>query len=196
MNMKNTADNYGLVTKYFHWGSAVLLLALYCSVYYRQWFTQAGTSGNWNALQIHLSIGVSVGVLTILRIVWRISNKVPNPENGTKKAHVAAHIGHMSLYAALIIMPITGYLGTGVDTEFFFLFDIPKFENTNAFTYLVKDRMGISFEAFEKPLDFIHKDVFGAWLLWILILGHAIAALYHHFGKKDRTLKKMTNNRV
>ena len=47
-------------------------------------------------------------------------------------------------------------------------------------------------ETFENPIDFIHKEVLGAWLVWMLIAGHIMAALYHHFVRKDRTLKKMT----
>ena len=60
------------------------------------------------------------------------------------------------------------------------------------FTQVVQEGLGISFETFEKPIDFIHKEVLGAWLVWMLIAGHVMAALYHHFVRKDRTLKKMT----
>jgi cytochrome b561 len=53
--------------------------------------------------------------------------------------------------------------------------------------------MGLSFEEFEAPIDFIHKDIMGKWAVWILIAGHVMAAMYHHFVKKDRTLVKMTS---
>ncbi len=111
---------------------------------------------------------------------------------GTKLEHLAAHTGHYALYAIMIIMPVTGYVGTGVDTEFFFMFDIPKFENTLLFDSLIISGLGITFKEFEEPIDFIHKNILGAWLVWLLILGHASAALYHHFFKRDRTLQKMT----
>ena len=101
----------------------------------------------------------------------------------------------MRLYAVMIIMPLTGYLGTGVNTEFFFMFDVPKFESTPLFSALVSDGLGLTFKEFEEPIDFIHKDILGAWLVWLLILGHFAAALYHHFIKKDKTLLKMTVNK-
>ena len=191
MNLKNTADNYGLIAKCLHWGTAVLFLGSYISVYYRHWFTEAKTPENWTALQLHLSIGVTVGVIVVLRIIWRISNRLPDPEPGTRLEHLAARIGHYALYAIMIIMPVTGYLGTGANTEYFFLFDIPKFEDTRLFSFLVTDGLGVTFKEFEKPIDFIHKKIFGEWLVWMLILGHIAAALYHHFVKKDRTLYKM-----
>ncbi len=43
------------------------------------------------------------------------------------------------------------------------MFDIEKFPNTWFFTQVIQDGLGISFETFEKPIDFIHKEVLGAW---------------------------------
>ncbi len=194
-HLKNTTDNYGSIAKWLHWGTAFLFLCSYISVYYRHWFTEEKTPENWTALQLHLSIGVTIAVIVVLRIIWRISNRTPDLEPGSKLEHLAAHIGHYTLYFIMIIMPITGYVGTGVDTEYFFMFDIPKFESTALFESLVSNGLGMTFKEFEKPIDFIHKEILGAWVVWLLILGHASAALYHHFVKKDNTLKRMTINK-
>ncbi|MEP1383606.1 MAG: cytochrome b [Paraglaciecola sp.] len=195
MAYKNTPENYGVVAKWLHWTTALLFLAAYTSVYYRDWFTEARTSENFSILQIHLSIGITIAVLVSLRIYWRITSVTPSPEPGTKLEHLAAHAGHYALYAVMIIMPITGYMGTGADTNFFFMFEIPSFKNTWLFETLVTNGLEITYEDFEKPLDFIHKKILGEWLAWMLILGHASAALYHHFVKKDRTLLKMTKTK-
>lgn len=108
---------------------------------------------------------------------------------------MAAHTAHYALYTIMIVMPVTGYLGTGVNTEFFSLFEIPKFEDTKLFSSIVNGYFGMSFEGLEKPVDFIHKTILGEWLVWMLILLHVFAALYHHFVKNDETLKKMTTKR-
>ena len=192
MTLKNTERSYGTVAKWFHWTTALLFLGAYVSVYYRQWFTEDKTEVNWTALQMHLSIGVTLAVMVALRIIWRSLNKQPHPEPGTKLEHRMAKWGHYALYAVMIIMPATGYLGTGVNTEYFFLFDIPKFEETTVFSMLIANDLVFEFTDIEKPLDFIHKDIGGVWLVWILILGHTLAALYHHFVKKDRTFVRMT----
>ncbi|WP_444931080.1 cytochrome b [Microbulbifer sp. SSSA002] len=192
MSLRNQPDSYGSIAKWLHWLTALLFLGAYVSVYYRHWFTQEETPANWTALQLHLSIGITIGVLVILRIVWRLTNPVPRPEPGTPLEHFAAHAGHFLLYLIMIIAPLTGYIGTGADTDYFFLFEIPKFESTQAFVAIVQEQMGLTFEEFEKPVDFIHKKVLGEWVVWILVLGHAMAALYHHYVKKDRTLLKMT----
>ncbi|EHR39712.1 cytochrome b [Alishewanella jeotgali] len=188
--LKNSPTHYGKVARALHWLTALLFLLAYVAVYYRQWFTEARTPENWTALQLHLSFGVTIAVLVVLRLYWRLTNVQPEAEPGSALMQKAAHLGHLVLYGVLIVMPLTGYLGTGVATEFFFLFEIPKFADTWLFQTLVADGMGLSFEQFEAPMDFIHKQG-GAYLVWLLILGHAAAALYHHYHLKDRTLLKM-----
>lgn len=192
--LKNSTLNYGAVARTLHWLTALLFLVAYVAVYYRQWFTQPQTGQNWAALQVHLSVGVSIAVLVALRLVWKKMNVQPAPEPGSKLAHLAAHGGHLALYAVLIVMPITGYLGTGVPTEWFWLFEIPKFSDTWLFSTVVEGWVGLSFEQFEVPMDFIHKNG-GATVVWMLILGHAGAALYHHYVLRDRTLIKMTTGK-
>ncbi len=191
MPIKNTAANYGSIAKWLHWTTALLFFGSYCAVYYRHWFTEEKTPENWISLQLHLSIGITIAVIVLLRIIWRNTNQIPEPEPGSKFAHLAAHIGHYALYAVMILMPITGYIGTGVNTEYFFLFDIPKFESTSIYQMIVTNWMELKFKEFEAPVDFFHKDIMGKWLVWILIAGHTIAAMHHHFVKKDRTLRKM-----
>lgn len=192
MSLKNTPNNYGYIAKWIHWLIALLFIGSYSAVYFRHWFTEEKTPENWTALQLHLSIGITVAAVVVLRIIWRNMNQNPAPEPGSKLAHLAAHLGHYALYAVMILMPITGYIGTGVNTEYFFLFDIPKFESTSIYQLLVTDGLGMTFKEFEAPIDFFHKEIMGVWLVRILIVGHILAALYHHFVKKDRTLKKMT----
>ena len=194
MQLKNSPQNYGFIAKTFHWLTALLILGAYMSVYYRHWFTEAKTPENWTALQLHLSVGVSVGIIILLRVIYRLMSEQPEHEPGTKLEHLAAKLGHFALYVVLIVMPITGFVGTGVATDFFFMFEITKFSDTWLFQALVADGLGLTFKAFEAPMDFIHKEVLGAWLLWMLAAGHVAAALYHHFVKKDRTLVKMTKS--
>ncbi len=188
----NTQKDYGSIAKWLHWGTAIIMLALYPSVYFRHWFTEKGTSINWTALQLHMSFGMTLGALVLLRLIWRFKEVQPDHELGSKIEHMMASIGHKALYVIMIIAFVSGYLGTGSNTEFFFIFDIPKFEDTSVFSIVVAQELGMTFDEFEAPVDFLHKKILGKWLVWLLIVGHIFAALYHHFVKKDRTLVKMT----
>ena len=196
MSLRNSQYAYGSVAKWLHWSIAILFLLSYITVKYRHWFTEKDTPENWTALQLHLSVGITIGALVLLRIIWRAFNQLPEEEPGSKLAHIAAKLGHYSLYLIMIIMPITGYIGTGVNTEFFFLFDISKFENTQMFNTFVTNGLNMTFEQFEEPIDFIHKNIGGEYIVWLLIVGHVLAALYHHVIKRDRTLRKMTSDQA
>ena len=190
MKLKNSQESYGLIAVLLHWIVALGIIAGYVAVYYRHWFTKEKTPENWTALQLHLSFGVTVAVFVFLRVLWKAVNVKPVEAPGTRLEHLASHGMHWALYALMIVMPITGYLGTGVATEYFFLFDIPKFADTTLFKIVVESWMGLTFEEFEMPIDFIHKNS-GAYVVWVLVALHAGAALYHHFVRKDFVLKRM-----
>ncbi|MCL1037829.1 cytochrome b [Shewanella submarina] len=192
MQIKNTDKSYGTIAKWLHWTTAILLLASYSSIYYRNWFAESDPE-KWAANQIHFSVGITILVIVTFRIIWRRLNPLPIPEPGSPIEHVCARAMHFILYISIIVMPVTGYLsiasylssGRGV-IEYFFLFDIEAFKNIEEINLL-----GITVEQLEEPAELIHY-VLGEWILWVLISGHILAALYHHFIKKDNTLYKMT----
>ncbi len=190
MNWRNSEDRYGKTAMLLHWAVAIFFLLLYCSVYYRQWFTVKETPENWTALQLHLSFGVTVAVFILLRVLYKLWDKTPAEVPGSKLEHLAAKGAHIMLYVVMIYMPITGYLGTGVDTEFFFLFDITQFRETALYEQWITQGLGLSWDEFEEPIDFVHKKS-GEYFVWVLILLHVSAALFHHFHKKDNVLRRM-----
>jgi len=198
MQIKNTKEHYGLIAILLHWIVAIGFLGAYVAVYYRHWFSSGQfnpteLNSNTIALYLHLSFGITVAVFVVLRIMWKIMNKNPDDApDGSKLEHFAARAMHWILYAVMIIMPITGYMGTKLDTNYFFLFDIPKFNDTALYSVLVEQWLQMDWESFEPIMDSIHKTG-GAYVVWVLIAVHAGAALYHHFVRKDGVLKRMTS---
>ncbi|GAB3515396.1 cytochrome b/b6 domain-containing protein [Photobacterium alginatilyticum] len=79
---------------------------------------------------------------------------------------------------------------TKLDTNFFFLFEIPKFNDTAMYSIIVEQWLRTDWEHFEPIVDTIHKNT-GAYIYWILIILHAGAAFYHHFARKYIVLKRM-----
>ena len=195
MNLKNTKNRYGLVAIILHWIVAFGFLGAYAAVYYRHWFSTgefnpAELNSNMVSLFLHMSLGLSLGVFICLRIIWKIMNKIPDNLAGSKIEHFAARAMHSALYVFMIVMPITGYMGSKLDTNFFFLFDVPKFYDTALYALIVEQWLKMDWESFEPIVDFIHTSS-GAYIVWILISLHAGAALYHHYIRKDMVLKRM-----
>ncbi len=187
---RNTDERFGKLAMTLHWSVAILFLLLYVSVYYRRWFTEAQTEINMTALHLHLSFGITVMVFIALRIIYKLWDKTPKDVPGSKLEHLAAHSAHYMLYAIMIAIPLTGYFGTGLNTDFFFAFEIPRFRDTAVYDLVITNWLGLTWEQFEPPIDFIHKTG-GATVVWMLIGVHIAAALFHHFIRKDNTLRRM-----
>lgn len=192
MQIRNTRETYGWIAILLHWIIAAGFVAAYASVYYRHWFTEEKTPENFTALQIHLAVGVTIAVFVLLRIIWKVCKVTPKDPPGTPIEHFASHAMHWTLFVVMIVMPVTGYLGTGLAPKLFYVFEIPKFEDTAAFRVVVEGWLGMTFKEFEVPMDVIHKEG-GAYVVWVLVALHAAAALYHHYVRKDFVLKRMTS---
>jgi len=196
MPLKNTAETYGTIAKTLHWVSAGLFLISYGSIYYREWLAETDLE-NWAAIQLHFSVGFTVLVVTLLRIIWRLLNRQPELEFTFSFQRFAIRIGHYLLYVILIIMPISGYLsiadylasGRG-SVSYFLMFEMTSLKDIQLF-----ESIGLTLKQLEGPADTVHSFL-GSRIVWLLVVGHISAALYHHFISEDRTLSKMTFHRT
>ncbi len=179
------------VTKWLHWTMAAIIIIGWIAVEYRQRFTETGSSASGTALDIHMLTGMSIAVLVIPRLYWRLTHKQPAPPAGSKLEHAAAGAAHFALYAFMIAMPITGYLGTGRALNVFGWFTIPRFDDTALFEIVVARGLGLEFEQWEIPIDIMHKQLGGEIILPLLLALHIGAALFHHFWRKDDVLRRM-----
>jgi len=191
LGLRNTSSSFGSVTKALHWTIAAFFLLSYCSAYYSIWFTVDGTVANDIAVQIHITSGILVAALILVRIYWRLTSSLPTPPPGQRHEHLAARVSHRLLYACMIVMPITGYLGTYRDAEYL---GITKFGDTSLFAWIAST-FDTTWEEFEIRLDFVHRDILGSKLLWMLIAIHVGAALFHHFYRRDGVLTRMLPGR-
>lgn len=176
--LKNTAGKYGAVAKGFHW---LLFMMLTFSVVMGN-FLAAMPKGpeKFQAAGMHKSFGAVILMLILLRLVWRLINETPRLPDETKvgEAFVAKAM-HWGLYVLMFAQPLSGIMMSqtaGVPVSFFGLFEFPVF--------LAKDpELAETFRA-------IHGTV---WVLLVLaVIGHAGAAVHHHFIKKDNVLKQIT----
>ena len=192
MGFKNSTIKYGSVAKWMHWLTALCFLVAYCSVHYRQNFTELGTPDSRAVMRYHFMFGISAGFIFFPRFIWRALNIKPRPEPMPQWQHSFSKASHWLLYFCMLSMPLTGWMGNnGASINYFWVIDIPTFRSTKMFLWLVEGRLGLTFEEWEAPIDYFHKYVMGRWLAWMLITGHIFAALYHHFVKNDNTLKKI-----
>jgi cytochrome b561 len=62
---------------------------------------------------MHKSIGITLALLILARILWRLLHRPPPlPATMPNWERVAARANHWLLYACMIVMPVSGYLGS------------------------------------------------------------------------------------
>jgi cytochrome b561 len=73
-------------------------------------------------------------------------------------------------------------------------FRIPPFATTRIMAWL-QETFGITYAQLNDFFDTFHYGIVGPYVFWVLILGHAGAALYHHVVQKDDVLTRMLPNK-
>jgi len=140
-----------------------------------EWLAELVGMSEREAMSLHRSVGLLLLGLLVFRLLWRGVN------HGRLEAHAhwkwAARLGHLSLYAAMLLIPASGLLaalGSGHGVEFLG-------------TALIAP--GAEIEWLEEAAEETHEVL--ANLLWLLIGVHVLASLAHQFWLHDNTLKRM-----
>lgn len=172
--LKSSPDRYGTVAVWIHWLSAVLILLLLITGF------RAADAPDAQAkaalLRVHIPTAITVLLLTAFRILWwwRIDHKpaplasMPPWQAGLSRGvHVNLLVIVLGMVASGIGMMILSGAGPAV-------FGAPGAVMPDFHEVLPRRPHGL-----------------GARLMIALLAIHAGAALYHHFVRRDETLKRM-----
>jgi cytochrome b561 len=176
--MKNTDNTYGVVAKSFHW---LLFVMLSFSIVAGNFLASMPKGAEkLEAAGMHKSFGAVILMLVMLRLVWRLINDTPRLPDGTTAGEAfVAKAMHWGLYLLMFAQPLSGIMmsqAAGFPVSFFGLFEFPVFLDKNP--------------ELAKTFLSIHGTV---WIILVIaVIGHAGAALHHHFIRKDNVLKQMT----
>jgi cytochrome b561 len=113
----------------------------------------------------------------VLRLLWTLTNPKPislNPYGGERFAERSVH---WFLYIAVISMPIAGWVGTSSGGK-------PPHLGNFVLSLPIQKNKALIDTAFD-----VHNTL--AIVIIVLFSLHFLAALYHHFIKKDNTLRRM-----
>ncbi|NDU91597.1 MAG: cytochrome b [Ferrovum sp.] len=135
--------------------------------------------------EIHKQLGVLVFLLCWGRIFWRFTRRLPpiTPALGRLQTGIS-HVSHLLLYVVMLVMPALGVLfqqarGNSVN---FLGWTLP---------WIMNDDSGMQYA---KTLKDLHETL-GNMFIWLIVL-HGAAALYHHWIRRDDTLKRMLGSWV
>jgi len=173
---KPTHWHYDTIARGFHWLIALLIFGLIGLGWYMTSIGDKPYSG-WY-FDLHKSFGVIVGILICLRILWRLTHTpAPLPASVPRWQALASKTIHGLLYACMIIMPMSGFLGSSLGKYgvVFFGITLPNW---------LKQNLSVSKQLFE-----VHRLV--VWILVGLLVLHILAAIKHLLINKDSVFQRM-----
>lgn len=169
------ATQYDRVSIALHWATAALVLAQFATAQLWDLFDRPF---HRTLVITHMSLGVLLSAAIVLRIVWRLlpGHRVAPLTLGWQT--VAARGVHWLLYVLLVAEAVLGWIGRwseGRPMNFFGLLIPPPFPEWSR----------------EAHHQLIERHELIGWIIVVVALGHALAALYHHFHVRDRVLVRM-----
>lgn len=182
MGWRNSETSWGTGAKLFHWTIAVLIIGTSIFVLHvndsMSWWFKSSPLFFITYIHWHKALGLIVLALVFGRIAWKLMNPKPVTAELTPLEKRASLWTHHSLYALMVIVPVTGWIASsafGSPTKFFGLFTIPGIVPKT--------------KALVGPFYWIHFGL--AWLLLAIVSLHIVAAFYHHHRRRDNVLRAM-----
>jgi len=160
---------------FFHWIVFVLVALAYLAIEIRG---PKGSDSRAFWMNVHFTAGTLVLALSVLRVLWRAIGRTPAPVAQPALLKWLATLAHIALYVFIIAQPLLGIMMVNLGGKPVSL-----------------DWLGVSFTLFgpDKALRPTIKEaheLIGNAFYFVIGL-HALAALYHHFIKRDDVLRRM-----
>ena len=175
----NTTTRYSAGQRRLHWLVFVLVAAAYVTMEFRGEF-ERGTLARTLMVQSHFWLGLTVLALLLPRLWLRIKRGAPpiTPLLPAWQALVSK-LMHWLLYAFLLVQPVLGLMTTWTDGKRVMI----------PFLDLALPVLMAPNKELAHTLEDLHKTT-GSVFYWVIGF-HILAGLYHHFVRKDDTLRRM-----
>jgi len=170
-------DSYTRAAVVLHWLLAALLLG---QIGFGWFLTTVprGTTMRGIYVNFHKSTGLTVAALIVVRIVWRLLHAPPPlPSFMPAWQRIAARGNHLALYAAMLVMPLSGYIASNFSKYGVKLYNavrLPPWGGDDPRVYAI--------------FNSIH--VVTAYVFVAIIALHVLAAILHAV-RRDRVFSRM-----
>ncbi len=172
------SSRYTRTAIWLHWLIGLALISQICFGFLLDEIAPRGTPPRAGVINLHKSIGILIGTAILIRLAWRLKHPPPPfPPSVPVWQRRAADWGHRALYVCMLVMPLSGYIGSNFSKYGvkFFGIDLPPW--------------GVESKAIYAVFNTTH--VVTAWILTLLIIGHVAIALKHALIDRDGLLARM-----
>lgn len=166
--------SYDRPTIALHWLTAAIVLFQFLSAMVWDFFPK---TTHHLIVVLHTSFGIVLTVVLAARLLWR-ATAGRRLEHGSGLADRAARAGHHLLYVLLVAEVVLG-----------FLFRWSGHSPLSFFGLLIASPFAPFSRTAHAVIGQTHDIV--AWTIIVIALGHACAALFHHYVMRDGVLRRM-----
>ncbi|NMZ18607.1 cytochrome b [Pseudomonas rhodesiae] len=178
--MKASPQFFAPLARLLHWLMALMVIAML--------FIGAGLAASVSErhawlIQLHKPLGIAILALVIVRLVVRFSTQQPPlPQELPQWQVLAAKASHLMLYGLMLALPLLGWAMISAAGDPVMLSSsvrLPALVEANA------------------PLFALLRKAHGylAYLLFLTVLVHLAAALFHGLIRRDGVLQSMTGTK-
>lgn len=174
--------SFTLTTIVLHWLCAGAMLTMLGIGLYMVRFEA------WSFYPWHKSVGVGLFALMLVRVVWRIRQRWPEPLNAASRIEQrVAKTVHWILIIGTIAMPLTGMMFSGASGHGFGIFGFPIVPEQH--DPAQPGRVLAYSAAWAVAAQLMHAYI--AYALLAAVALHVAGALKHHIIARDGTLRRM-----
>lgn len=168
--------HFAPLARLLHWLMALMIIAML--------FIGAGMVASVSArhewlLQLHKPLGIAILLLVIVRLVVRFTTRQPPlPADLPGWQVLAANVSHVLLYALMLVLPLLGWgmiSAAGDPVMLGNWLQLPSILSAHAQTFAL----------LRKAHGYL------AYLLFLTVLVHLAAALFHAWVRRDEVLDSM-----
>jgi cytochrome b561 len=173
---RSEPQRFSLPMIVLHWLIALMIIAMLAIGLYMVGLPR-GLPFKASLINFHKSLGLTIFLLVLIRIGVRMASGRPPLPPMRAWQRAAASATQVLLYVAMIVIPVTGYLGSSFNRY------------GTRFWGLALPKWGWDDKQLRELWFTIHE--ISAWILIALIVLHLAGALKHQLIDRDRLVQRM-----
>lgn len=178
--MSAPSNHFAPLARLLHWLMALMILAML--------FIGAGMAASVSErhewlLHLHKPLGIAILLLVVVRLVVRFSTRQPPlPKDLPGWQVLAAKLSHVLLYALMLVLPLLGWAMISAAGD-------PVMLNSSLQLPSIVPANPTTFAFLRKAHGYL------AYLLFLTVLVHLAAALFHGWIRRDGVLESMVRGK-